>query len=136
MEIPWIATGQPSSSPDATVMASRFQLTTAWRSPAFLARSLRVWHHARHSPGLLGVSLRAQPLKGTFWTLSAWTDRDALSRFARAEPHHTLMRTSRPWTKDPVFRFWTAPTAQLNPAQLWADAQTRIAASDPPPRTT
>ncbi len=130
MEIPWTATSQPCSSPDATVMASRFELTTAWRSPAFLARSLRVWRQARHFPGALGVSLRAQPLKGTFWTLSAWTDHNALSGFARAEPHRTLMRTSQPWMKNSVFRFWTTPAGQLNPAQLWADAQTRIAASD------
>ncbi len=87
MEIPWTATGQPSSAPGATIMASRFELTTAWRSPVFLARSLRVWRQARHSPWPAG-SIPAHSLKGTFWTLSAWTSRDALSGFARAEPHH------------------------------------------------
>jgi hypothetical protein len=135
MEIPWTTTGRsqyPGPAADASIMASRFELTSGWRSPAFLARSLRVWRQVRRSPGALGVSLRAQPLKGTFWTLSAWTDRDALSSFARAEPHRAVMRATRPWMKDSVFRFWTAPASQLNPAQLWADAQARIAASDPP----
>jgi len=117
-------------------MASRFELITAWRSPAFLARSPRVWRQADRSPGALGVSLRAQPVKGTFWTLSAWTDRDALSHFARAEPHRTVIGTARPWMKDSVFRFWAIPASDLNPAELWADAQARIAASDPPARTT
>jgi hypothetical protein len=79
--------------------------------------------------------LRTQPFKGTFWTLSAWTDRDALSRFARAEPHQTVMRTARPWMKDSVFRFWTIPASDLNPAELWAGAQAGIAASNPPART-
>ena len=131
MGIPWTATGTQGSGPDATVMASRFELTTAWRSPAFLGRSLRVWRQARHSAGLLGVSLRAQPMKGTFWTLSAWTNRDMLSSFARSEPHRTLMRASSPWMKDSVFRSWTAPADQLDAAQLWADAEARIAASNP-----
>jgi hypothetical protein len=132
MEIPWTVTSQPRPPTDATIMASRFELTTAWRSPAFLVRSLRVWRQARRSRGALGMSLRAQPLRGTFWTLSAWTDRDALSRFARAEPHQTVMRTARPWMKDSVFRFWTIPAGDFSPAELWADAQARIAASDPP----
>ena len=132
MEIPWTATGQPGPADDVTIMASRFELATAWRSPAFLVRSLRVWRQARRSPGALGVSLRAQPLTGTFWTLSAWTDRDALSGFARAEPHRTVMRTIRPWMKDSVFRFWTIPAGDLNPTELWADAQARIAVPDQP----
>jgi hypothetical protein len=133
MEIPWTTTGRPGPDTDATIMASRFELTTAWRSPAFLARSLRVWRQARRSPGALGVSLRAQPLKATFWTLSAWTDRDALSSFARAEPHRTVMRKTRPGMKESVFRFWTTPASRLDPAQLWADAQARIAAAGDPP---
>lgn len=130
MEIPWTATSEPLPT-DATIMASRFQLKTAWRSPAFLMRSLRVWRQARSSPGALGLSLRAEPLKGTFWTLSAWTDRDALSRFARAEPHQTVMSTARPWMKDSVFRFWTIPAGDLRSAELWPDAQARIASSAP-----
>ncbi len=131
MEIPWTAAGQPGPATDVTIMASRFELITPWRSPAFLARSLRVWRQARRSSGVLGVSLRAEPLKGTFWTLSAWTDRDALSGFARAEPHRTVMRTTRPWMKESVFRFWTISAGEFDPAGLWADAEARVAADDP-----
>ncbi len=132
MEIPWTATGQPGPGTDVTIMASRFELTTAWRSPAFLALVLRAWRQVRRSPGALGVSLRAEPLRRTFWTLSAWTDRDALSGFAGAEPHRTVMRTARLWMKDSVLRFWTVPAGDFSPAGLWADARARIAASDPP----
>ena len=131
MEIPWTSTSQPTLPTDVMIMASRFELTTAWHSPAFLVRSLRVWRQARRSPGALGMSLRAQPLRATFWTLSAWTDRDALSRFARAEPHQTVMRTARPAMKASVFRFWTIPAGDLRPVELWIDAQARVAAGDP-----
>jgi hypothetical protein len=58
-------------------------LTTAWRSPAFLGYALRIWLQARRSPGIMGLALRAQPLKATFWTLSAWSSQAALRDFAR-----------------------------------------------------
>jgi heme-degrading monooxygenase HmoA len=113
-------------------MASRFELTSAWRSPAFLAQALRARRQARRSPGVLGVSLRAQPLRRTYWTLSAWTGEPALMAFARAEPHRTVMRRVRPWAKTATFRYWTAPAGELPPAgdrtarALWAEAERRI----------
>jgi hypothetical protein len=123
MEIPWSTAGQAADGP-AFVMGSRFELASAWRSPAFLLHSLRIWRQARRSAGLLGVSLRAYPVAGVFWTLSAWTDEAALRAFAGANPHRTIMKRARPWTKSATFRFWT--TDELVPERLWADAQTRI----------
>jgi hypothetical protein len=79
--------GTPSAGRDPLIMGSRFELTSAWRSPGFLAHAMRIWRQARRSPGILGVSLRAHPLRGTFWTLSAWTDEAALQAFARTDPH-------------------------------------------------
>jgi len=108
------------------VMASKFALVSGWRTPAFLAQAIRAWRQARRSPGVLGVTLRAQPLRLSYWTLSAWTGQDALDAFARAEPHRTIMRRVRPWAKTATFRFWTADAAQLSPDRLWAEAERRI----------
>src|SRR5215470_15899308 len=66
-------TGTGDGGTEAYVMASRFELTSGWRSPAFLAQAVRAWRQARRSPGVLGVTLRAQPLRLSYWTLSAWT---------------------------------------------------------------
>ena len=112
-------------------MGSRFELKSPWRSPAFLLLSLRVWRQARRAPGLLGVSLRAHPVSGVFWTLSAWVDEPSLREFARADPHRTIMKRARPWTKSSTFRFWTVPAGKLTPAPLWADAVARITTSSP-----
>lgn len=136
MEIPWTQIHRPDAGPAAVVMASRFELTTAVRSPLFLAHSLRLWRQARQSAGILGVSLRAQPLKGTFWTLSAWTGQQALAAFAGTDPHASSMRRIRPWMKNATFRFWSVPASEIasetfTPAGLWADAVTRIAADEP-----
>jgi Domain of unknown function (DUF3291) len=132
MNLPWSAPGTATLSQDAYVMASRFELTSAWRSPAFLVQAIRAWRQARHSPGVLGVSLRAQPLRRAYWTLSVWTDEAALTAFARAEPHRTVMKRVRPWAKTSTFRFWTLPADELAPATahaagaLWAEAERRI----------
>ncbi|GGR38603.1 hypothetical protein WEB32_32655 [Streptomyces netropsis] len=42
--------------------------------------------HPRPQGRALGASLIAQPLKGVFWTLSAWEDRATLYGYAKAEP--------------------------------------------------
>ena len=126
MEVPWATINRASAGHDAQVMASRFRLTSAWRSPQFLVYSLRILRQARSSQGILGVSLRAYPLRGVFWTLSAWNDEAALRAFAGADPHRTLIGKIRPWATEATFRFWTMPADALAPRQLWADAQTRI----------
>jgi len=112
-------------------MASKFELASAWQSPAFLTQAVRVWRQARRSSGICGVTLRAQPLRRTYWTLSAWTDEAALNSFARAEPHRTIMRRARPWARTATFRFWTVPAGELAPVKLWAEAERRISAPEP-----
>ena len=151
MDLPWGTAGRPvtastadsavdgaadraavraADGTEAYVMASKFELTSGWRTPAFLALAIRAWRQARRSPGVLGVTLRAQPLRLSYWTLSAWTGRDALDAFARAEPHRTIMRRVRPWAKTATFRFWTADAAQLTPDRLWTEAERRISAPE------
>jgi hypothetical protein len=131
MDLPWSAAGTPPAGQDAYVMASKFELTSAWRSAAFLAQSIRAWQQARRSPGVFGATLRAQLLRRTYWTLSAWTDEAALYAFARTEPHRTIMKRARPWAKTATFRFWTVPADKLTPVELWAEAQRRISAPEP-----
>ena len=140
MEIPWTRIEQPGAGPEAAVMSSMFELKTTLRAPAFLMYALRLWRQTRRSPGILGVSLRAQPLKGKFWTLSAWTDEQALASFARTDPHAAALNRIRPWTKGSTFRFWSVPVREITdgtfrPAELWADALARIAAAEPEGRS-
>jgi hypothetical protein len=131
MDLPWGTAGAPpADTGEAYVMASKFELTSAWRSAAFVAQAVRAWRQARRAPGVVGVTLRAQPLRRTYWTLSAWTDETALYAFARAEPHRTIMKRARPWAKTATFRFWTTDAGRLTPDRLWAEAERRISAPD------
>lgn len=133
MELPWTGGSgqQVTTDQDAFVMGSRFELKSRWRSPAFFLRSMSIWRQARRSPGLLGVSLRAYPVRGEFWTLSAWTGEAALRQFARTDPHRTIMQQARPWTKSATFRFWSVPADVLSAKDLWTSAEQRITDGDP-----
>jgi hypothetical protein len=136
MEIPWTtpatpATPQVPAGRDIVVLGSRFELISAWRSPAFLGYALRIWLQARRSPGIIGLSLRAHPLRATFWTLSAWSSEESLRDFARADPHRSIVAKVRPWAKTVVLRTWTVPGGEpgsraLDPTAMWQQAEARI----------
>jgi len=70
------------------------------------------------------VSLRAQPLKRTFWTLSAWRDQEALDAFPRADARATSVRGIRPAARDTVFAFWSTRRERLPVG--WDEAGRRL----------
>lgn len=131
IEIPWSVRSVAAGPHQVIVMASTFRLSSAWRSPSFLVASLRLWLRARNADGNLGISLRAAPLAGTFWTLSAWSDRPTLDAFTADPQHRAVMRRFKPHTVTSVFRFWELapdglPRTRRDAAELWRDATERL----------
>lgn len=106
-------------------MASRFEVRSLKDVPLFFLRSLSAWRQVKSAPGALGASLIAQPLKRTFYTLSAWEDRDALYAYARAEPHRSIMNGLRSTMRDSTFTFWQVPVERLPIG--WDEAKRRLA---------
>jgi hypothetical protein len=127
--LPWTA---PKSSPahdgPATVMASRLELSHLYDVPSFLTSALRIRRQMLGSPGALGVSLIAKPLKRTFWTLSAWQDSEALHGAVGREPHIQLMKHFRPKMAGSSFVTWTAEDGAL-PVR-WDEAMRRLEKPD------
>ncbi|MEH0448539.1 MULTISPECIES: DUF3291 domain-containing protein [unclassified Streptomyces] len=123
--LPWTTVSTPAPDAEAFVMASRFEVRSFKDVPRFFLKSLAAWKQVSGAPGAYGASLIAQPLKRTFWTLSAWEDKDALYTYARTEPHKSIMTGLRSTTKDSVFTFWQVPAADL-PVD-WTDARRRLA---------
>ncbi|MFF4116844.1 DUF3291 domain-containing protein [Streptomyces sp. NPDC001714] len=121
----WTTVNSPAPDAEAFVMASRLEVRSLKDVPRFFAKSLVAWKQVTRAPGAYGASLIAEPLKRTFWTLSAWEDKDALYRYARTEPHKSVMTGLRPTMKGSVFTFWQAPAAEL-PID-WTDARRRLA---------
>ncbi|NKQ25556.1 DUF3291 domain-containing protein [Streptomyces galbus] len=121
----WTTVHTPAPDAEAFVMASRLEVRSLSDVPRFFVKSLASWKQVCSAPGAYGASLIAEPLKRTFWTLSAWQDKDALYTYARTEPHKSIMIGLRPTMKDSVFTFWQVPAAQL-PID-WSDAKRRLA---------
>ncbi|MEU6862326.1 DUF3291 domain-containing protein [Streptomyces sp. NPDC046876] len=105
-------------------MASRFEVKSLSDVPRFFVRALAAWAQLKTSPGAVEASLIAEPLKRTFWTLSAWESREAIYGYARAEPHRGIMGELRSTMRTSVFTFWEMPVSVL-PLD-WDDARTRL----------
>jgi hypothetical protein len=84
-----------------------------------------LWRQARRAPGAIGVGLKAEPMKRTFWTLSVWRDKAAVYDYASTEPHKSTMARKRRVMRDSTFVFWTAPARDLPIS--WDEAHRRIA---------
>ena len=126
--IPWRSTRPEGAAPvAATVMASRFRLRRLRDVPRFFVDSMRIHRQTSHSPGALGVSLVAHPLRREFFTLSAWTSREELNQMVRTEPHRSAMRRHRPAMADATFTFWDVGYDNLR--VCWDEARTRLDAA-------
>ncbi|MBY8869547.1 MULTISPECIES: DUF3291 domain-containing protein [Streptomyces] len=122
----WITPNKPEPGvTTALVMASRLEVRSLKDVPKFFLRSLAAWKQVRTAPGALGASLIADPLARTFWTLSAWETREQLYAYAKAEPHHTIVKGLRSTMRQSVFTFWEVPVGEL--PITWTDAKRRIA---------
>jgi len=107
------------------MMASRLPLHSYRRIPHFLRLTLAVARQLERTPGLIGYTLLAQPGRKTFWTLSAWIDRQHLGAFAGAMPHLAVMSRLRPHMGTTQFTTWTVSGSEL--PVTWPEAIQRLA---------
>ena len=111
-------------------MASRLPLRSHRAIPRFLGLTVAVARQLEDTRGLVGYSLSAQPMRKTFWTLSAWTGSDALDAFVRTLPHLDVMGRLRPHMGHTRFTTWAAPGSALPIA--WDDAVERLMGGSAP----
>ncbi|WP_055494963.1 DUF3291 domain-containing protein [Streptomyces sp. TP-A0356] len=124
--LPWTTPNAPRPGlTTALVMASRLEVRSLKDVPRFFLRSLVAWKQVRGAQGALGASLIADPLRRTFWTLSAWESREQLYAYAKTEPHNSIMKGLRPTMRHSVFTFWEVPVGEL--PITWSDAKRRLA---------
>lgn len=125
---PWQAGPAASATVEqpVVVFASRLPLRTRMTPPRFLWAIVRVVRQLGGAPGLLGHSLRAEVLRGTYWTLSAWTDQAAMDAFVRTDPHRSVMRSMADVLGEPTFVSWEVAGSDLPIS--WDDVAARIEA--------
>jgi hypothetical protein len=131
--LPWTPGKELSTGTNAVALGSRLELRSYRHVPAFLVAAFRVRRQVRRSPGALGVSLIAHPIRRTFWTLSGWTDREALDNFVGKAPHNQVMERFHDRLADASFATWSLsphelPTPRSNAKALWREAEHRLTA--------
>jgi len=134
--LPW--TTDTASTPDpeqpVIVLASRLELRSYRDVVRFLRAAMRIRSQVRGSEGAHGLALDAQPLRKTFWTLSAWTDQAAMDAFVRTPPHVDVMQKFRSRLQDSGFQTFTVaarelPAARSNARELWRAGRDHLAAA-------
>jgi hypothetical protein len=126
--IPWRSVAAPEPDQRYLVMASRLPLKSYSRVPWFMRLAFSVVRQLEGTKGLVGYSLLAQPLRRTFWTLSTWTDQQALDSFVRMMPHIAIMGKLRPHMSATRFTTWTVSGSELPIS--WPSAIDRLMESD------
>ncbi|MFI9768285.1 DUF3291 domain-containing protein [Streptomyces sp. NPDC052415] len=122
--LPWTAPHTPEHGAEVHVFASRFETRTLGGALKFFLRTPGVWRQVSRAPGTYGATLKAQPLRRTFWTLSAWESPEALKTFARSGPHAPTARGLAPLMRDAKFVTWTVRGDEL-PLD-WSEAMRRL----------
>ncbi|MEV6112374.1 DUF3291 domain-containing protein [Streptomyces sp. NPDC052109] len=123
-DLPWIVPNTPPRDTEVHVFASRFETRSLWGALRFLTRTPAVWRQIGRAPGAYGASLKAQPLRRTFWTLSAWESADALKAFADSGAHRPTARGLASQMRDARFAIWRASSDRL-PVH-WEEAERRL----------
>ncbi|HEY0167248.1 MAG TPA: hypothetical protein VGB75_09410 [Jatrophihabitans sp.] len=122
--IPWI-TRQKTTGAPVTVMASRLQLAALSSVPQFMYLALGAFVQVLRAPGVAGASLKAEPFKGRFWTLSSWSDEDRIAAYSSSEPHRSTVGKLKPKMAGSRFVIY-----EVTGKPDWKDAIRRIKAAD------
>jgi len=105
------------------VSVTRLRLRSLRFLPAFLWHAVASDWQARRTPGCLGVREMRDP-DGSFWTVSAWENRDAMRAYIAAGAHRRAMPKLMEWCDEASIAHWEQAKAEL---PGWAEARRRIA---------
>lgn len=123
--LPWSAgVYKPADGHQLHVMTTNLPLTRFRDVPRFLRWTIRIRTQLKSAPGCVGFTMDAKPFTKTFWTLSAWSDEQAMERFVRSGAHAEMLKDMAGRLGNPHFADSTATSADI--PLSWADARARI----------
>lgn len=128
--LPWQRTGEPPVD-KALAFGSRFDGTGLRRAWLLITGGVRLYFAVLRAPGALGASLYAQPLRGHYYTVSLWRDRESLLAFARSVAHQRAVRGLA--ELGPVRGVLISRDADPRQRPTWRDTTRWLAALDPGP---
>jgi heme-degrading monooxygenase HmoA len=93
-DLPW--TSKEIGDGPGVVYVTHLHLRRLRDVPAFMKDSGAIRRQVMASPGARSMSLRAQPLRRRFTTVSWWDDEPSARAFVRTDPHRASMKRWRP----------------------------------------
>ncbi|MFE2995456.1 hypothetical protein ACFXG4_10655 [Nocardia sp. NPDC059246] len=123
--LPWTkGTHKPAAGDQLHVLTSRLPLRSYADVPRFLYWTMRIRSQLQSAPGCIGFALDAKLITKTFWTLSAWSDKEAMDSFAHSGTHAKMLADMKGRIGNPSFVDSTATTQDI--PLSWPDARARI----------
>jgi hypothetical protein len=131
--LPWTSGPfDPSGDRELHVLTSALPLTRYRDVPRFLRWAMRIRKQLATTDGCAGYSLDARLRRKTFYTLSAWQDRNAMNRFVHSGRHAAMLADMAGRLGQSTF---VESSTRANGLPLdWAAAKQRLTdARRPPP---
>jgi hypothetical protein len=128
--LPWTTGPYAVGDAQLHVLASTLPLARYRDLPRFLRWTMKIRKQLATADGLAGYSLDAHLLRKTFYTLSAWKDRDAMNRFVHSGQHAAMLADMAGRLGKPTFTESTTPASAV-PLD-WAAAKQGLAAAANP----
>jgi heme-degrading monooxygenase HmoA len=124
-DLPW--TAKEIGPGPGVVYVTHLHLRRLRDVPAFMRDSGAIRGQVMASPGARSMSLRAQPLRRRFTTVSWWDDEPSARAFVRTDPHRASMKRWRPEMLDFSNRAFpgtpgAAPTVSASVARAASEA--------------
>jgi hypothetical protein len=107
------------------IVVTRLRLRDPAFFDEFFANAVAVVEQAQSSQGNLNADVLAEA-NNTYWTRTAWQDRDLMNAFVGNEPHLTTMGRIDDWCDEATFIDWEQTSA--DPPD-WQEGYRRLVAS-------
>lgn len=104
------------------VSVTRLRIRSPWYLPAFFFYTLRATLQARAASGNQSVQLLPDAQRA-FWTITLWTDLDAMRDYVSAGAHRKSMKRLAHWCDEASVVHWEQDSVELPD---WAVAHRRM----------
>jgi len=114
------------------IVVTRLRLRDPALFDEFFGRAVAVAEQAQNSQGNLGADVLAEA-NNTYWTRTAWQERDLMNAFVGSEPHLSTMDRIADWCDEATFIDWEQASTDLPD---WQDGYQRLVANGQPASLT
>ncbi|MHB1533443.1 MAG: antibiotic biosynthesis monooxygenase [Acidimicrobiales bacterium] len=94
------------------IVVTRLRLSDPAFFDGFFASAVAVVEQATSAKGNIATDVLAEA-NNTYWTRTAWEERDSMYAFVRSDPHRTTMGSISSWCDEATFVDWDQPGAEL-----------------------